>query len=330
MPVDIDTDHHVVAGVHIGVPAVTFSVVDLRGRVVAEHRYPREGDAAAVLAGIRRRLPGFLTRHVGGRSPLGLGVATGGWVDAERGTVVEHAPLGWREVPVRAELGAAGGRGSRLPVHLDSHARALARAELLFGAGRGHFELIHLFVGNVVDAAIATGGSVLRGHQSGAGDIAHLPLPGDSSACRCGRTGCLQAAVAESALARRGYEAGIVAAPDFTLLLDAAEGGDARAVRMLRERLRLVGRAAALLLDVINPSVLVVTEGALIRMPELIADLHEEVAARSHLCADPARVVVPTSFGPSVLSVAAGAAVLDTVHRHPLELRTARAARAAG
>jgi predicted NBD/HSP70 family sugar kinase len=326
MPVDIDTGHHVVAGVHIGVPAVTFALVDLRGRVVAEQRSPREGDAAAVLAGIRRRLPGFLARHAGDRSPLGVGVVTGGWVDAERGTVVEHAPLGWRDVRVRAELGAQAAGGSRLPVHVDSHARALARAELLFGAGRGHSELVHLFVGNVVDAAIATGGTVLRGHRSGAGDVAHLPMPGVTSSCRCGRTGCLQAAVAESTLARRAYDEGLVPAPDFTLLLDEAAGGNRRVLRMLRARLRLVARAAALLLDVINPSVLVLTEAAVIRMPELMADLHEEIAAQSHLCADPARTVVPTSFGRRVLSVAAGSAVLDTVHRHPMELRTARSA----
>ncbi|MFI0937633.1 ROK family protein [Streptomyces sp. NPDC021020] len=322
--VDIDTTRHVALGVHIGVPWVTFALVDLRGRVVAERRHVRQGDAPEVLAGIRRRLPGFLAAHARGRSPLGLGVVTGGWVDAESGTVVEHAPLGWRDVPVRRALSGAAGGGVRLPVHLEGHARALARAELLFGAGRGHSEIVHLFVGNVVDAAITAGGTMLRGPRSGAGDVAHLPVPGGVARCSCGRHGCFQAAVSERVLARQAHADGLIAAPDFTLLLDRAETGDATALRLLRERLRAVAHGVALLLDVINPSVLVLTEAAVIRLPELLADVHREVAVRSHLARDAAQVVVPTSFGRDVLGVAAGAAVLDAVYRGPMALRTVR------
>lgn len=326
MQADIDTSHHIALGVHIGVPWVTFVLVDLRGKVVARHRYPRTGDAADVLGGIRRRLPGFLSHHAGARSPLGLGVVTGGWVDAERGTVVENVPLGWHDVPVRQELEGAAGAGARLPVHVEGHARALARAELLFGAGRGHSETVHLFVGNVVDAAITVGGTLLRGHRSGAGDVAHLPVPGATVRCACGRRGCFQAVVAERRLAGLAHTEGLIPAPDFTLLVDLAAVGDPRALALLHERLRAVAHAAAVLLDVINPSVLVLTEGAVIRVPSLLPALHAEVATRSHLTAEPERVLVPTTFGPDVLGVAAGAAVLDAVYRGPMGLTTARAA----
>ncbi|MCM2425661.1 ROK family transcriptional regulator [Streptomyces sp. RKAG337] len=322
VPVDVDPVHHAVCGVHIALPHTTFAVVDLRGRVTAQERLPHDGSVGDVLGGIRGHLPGFLHRHAAGRSVLGLGVVTGGWVDSEQGTVVEHAPLGWRDVPVRSVLTAA----TRLPVHVDGHARALAQAELMFGAGVGREELVQLFVGNVVDAAIATGGSVLRGRRSGAGDVAHLPFGAPGQRCTCGRTGCLQEAVSELRLAQRAFEAGIVPVPDFRLLLSRAREGHAGAVLMLRERLRTVGRAAALLLDVINPEVLVVAEAAAVHFPELLPDLYEEVAAHSHLCTDPERAVVPTSFGEQVLAVAAGAVVLDAVYRRPMELRTARSA----
>jgi hypothetical protein len=68
----------------------------------------------------------------------------------------------------------------------------------------------------------------------------------------------------------------------------------------------------------------VLTEAAVIHLPQLLPEFHREVAARSHLCEDPARVVVPTSFGRRVLAVAAGATVLDAVYRQPMELRTVR------
>jgi predicted NBD/HSP70 family sugar kinase len=144
--------------------------------------------------------------------------------------------------------------------------------------------------------------------------------------CACGRTGCLQATVSEVALAQRAFEDGLVETADFRLLLARASDGEAAALGVFRERLRLVGRAAALLLDVINPELLVVAEAALVRQPELLAVLHEEVAAHSHLCGDPEQVVVATSFGERVLAVAAGAVVLDAVYRRPMDLRTAASA----
>ncbi|GAA1361662.1 ROK family transcriptional regulator [Streptomyces beijiangensis] len=322
IPVGIDPAHHVVCGVHIALTHTTFAVVDLLGRVTAFQRIPHSGDAPGVLGQILHHLPAFLARRAAGRSVLGIGVVTGGWVDSAQGVVVEHDPLGWRDIPVRETLAA----GTRLPVHVDGHARALAQAELLFGAASRRTEMVQLFVANVVDAAIATGGSVLRGRRSGAGDVAHLPLGDPELRCGCGRRGCLQDAVSDRAVAGRAFEAGIIPAPRFPLLLQRAGDGDPAALRILRERLRTTGRACALLLDVINPEVLVLTDTTAIHLPELLPDLYEEIAAHSHLCTDPERAVVPTPFGSQVLGVAAGAVVLDAVYRRPMDLRTARSA----
>src|SRR6266700_3003336 len=101
-----------------------------------------------------------------------------------------------------------------MPVRVDSHARALIRAEQLFGDRRTRASAVHMFVGNVVDAAFATGGTVHHGPRSAAGAVAHLPLRGRADSCRCGRSGCLEAAVSEEALARRAAAQQIIAEPD--------------------------------------------------------------------------------------------------------------------
>ncbi|MFD0328665.1 ROK family protein [Streptacidiphilus monticola] len=153
IPLDVDTSRHVAAGVHIAIPQLTYSLTDLRGRVVAMEQAPRRERPEQVLADIAEQLPRFLARRGRGRSVLGFGAVTGGWVDPEAGVLVENAALGWSDVPLRDRLQ----RATRLPIHVESHARALARAELLFGVAAEHGELVHLFVGNVVDAAIAAG-----------------------------------------------------------------------------------------------------------------------------------------------------------------------------
>ena len=321
VPVDIDTRRHVVGGVHIAMRHATLVLMDLRGRVLVEERVPHADPAApAVLADVGDRMTAFLAEHAGPRRPLGVGVATGGWVDPQRGVVVRHTPLGWRDVPVGPVLEGRLG----LPVLLEGHARALARAEQLIGhqRDRARTSLVQLFVGNVVDAAIATGGAVHHGPGAGAGDVSHLPVGpvGGGVVCACGRPGCLQAAVTDGAIAQRAVADGRLPAPHFADVLAAMEAGEPWAVDLFRHRARLIGRAAALLLDVINPEILVVCEAGTARRPELLADLHDEVASHSHVCTDPARAVVAGSFGTRALGVAAGSVMLHETYARPLNL----------
>jgi predicted NBD/HSP70 family sugar kinase len=319
VPVDLDVRHHVAAGVHIAVLHTTLVLMDLRGRVLVQERVPHGPDrsAPAVLADLVERTTAFLDAHGAARRPLGVGVATGGWVDPARGVMVRHRELDWRDVPVGPLLAERLG----LPVSVEGHARALARAEQLFGheRERARSSLVHLFVGNVVDAAIATGGSVHEGPNAAAGHVSHLPVGGDAP-CACGRRGCLAATAAEWAVAGRAVAEGRLRTPRFADVLAAVEADERWALDLLRDRARAVGRAAALLLDVINPDVLVVCEAGTARRPDLLADLRAEVARHSHRGGDVARRVVAGSFGVQALGVAAGSVVLRETYDRPLEL----------
>ncbi|THA62122.1 ROK family transcriptional regulator [Streptomyces sp. A0958] len=318
IPVEVDTGTYLVAGAHIAVAHSTLSLMDLRGRIVAEDRQPhRTTEPHRLLAGLAARLPRLVAAHAGGRTVLALGLATGHRVDPASGVIVAHPQLGWRDVPARDLLAAATG----LPVHVDSHSRALARAEQLFGQESTRASTVLLFVGAVVDAAFATEGAMHRGPRSGAGSVAHLPLDaggsGGAEPCSCGRTGCLQSEVSERAMVRRAAAQGLVTG-SFPELLARALAGDALAVELFRRRARLVGRAAALLLDMFDPEVLVVVEPGTGRIPECLADLRAEVGERSWVCDDPERAVVPSSFTGSVLATAGGAVALGSLYTDPL------------
>lgn len=318
IPVEIDTGRYLVAGAHIAVAHSTVSLMDLRGRIVAEERQPhRTTDPHRLLAGLAERIPRLVAARAAGRIVPALGVATGHRVDPLAGMIVEHPLLGWRDVPVRDILSAATG----LPVHVDSHSRALARAEQMFGEASTRASMVLLFIGAVVDAAFATEGAMHRGPRSGAGSIAHLPLgaggSGGAEPCSCGRSGCLQSEVSERAMVRRAAEQGLLVT-SFRELLDQALAGEARAVALFRRRAGLVGRAAALLLDMFDPAVLVVVEPGAGRIPECLADLREQVAERSWVCDDPERAVVPSSFTGSVLATAGGAVALGALYLDPL------------
>ncbi|MFJ8943381.1 ROK family protein [Streptomyces sp. NPDC102395] len=311
VPVDLDDSRFVVGGVHVAVPYTTVALLNLRGRVVARRELRHEGregtEPGAVLARAADGLDALLGAAPGCRA-LGVGVAVGGWVDRDSGTVVEHPLLGWRDVPVREVFRARTG----LSVQVDGHARALVNAERLFGRAGGRRSVLHLFAGNIVDAAFATHDEVHHGPRSQAGAIAHLPLAGGVEPCECGRVGCLQVELSERTLCRRAREAGVIDGVNPMHVVAAAADGDPVAVRLLVGRARLVGRAAALLMDVLNPESVVVTEVGALHREDCLAALREEVGP------DRAASVAPSSFPDSVLAVAGGAVALDVLYRDPL------------
>lgn len=307
--IDIATDAHTIFGVHIAHHFATLAALDLRGRVRAQERLPHEDDRPErVLAGIAARLRGFRQKHLRGRIPVGLGVACGGWVDPDSGVIVEHSSLGWYDVPAEAILSDLTG----LPTSVDGHARALASAESLIGTARGSETLVHLFIGNVVDAAIVSGGRLYRGPGAAAGTVAHLPLGEPDTPCSCGRSGCFETEVAERTVTVRAARKSIVD------VVAAAGSGDPNAREILLRRARTAGRAAALLFDVINPDVLVVTEPGIIHLPECLATLRTEVAARSRARVDATHRVLASSFtSTDLLGVAAGAVQLNALYTDP-------------
>ena len=315
IPVDIDVSRHVVAAVHIAVKWTTTALLDLRGRVIAQHQSPHDTtDPARIVERAADSLEALYTANGGDARPLGIGVATGGWVDPESGVVMDHPRLGWSLVPLRDLLAERTG----LPVHVDGHSRALLHGEVLFGRASRVGSVLHVFVGNVVDAAFATRGEAHYGSRAQAGAIAHLPVEGSSEPCSCGRTGCLEAAVSEHTLARRAHEQGVIAAPDFLLLFDAARAGNRAAVELFIERSRLVGRAVALLMDVFGPEVVIVVEPTLPYVPAALAALRAAARENVRTVCDVDNMLIPTSFPGSVLETAGGAVILDALYRNPL------------
>jgi predicted NBD/HSP70 family sugar kinase len=315
VPIEVDTDRYLVCGVHLAVPAATVALMDLRGEIVASQRIPhRRPDPSTVIEDAAVVLRDLLAARPATAAPVGLGVATGGWVDPESGVLVEHAVLGWRDVPVAEML--AGHTGLR--VEVDAHSRALLGAEQLFGAARYQASVLHLFVGNVVDAAFAIDGAVNHGPRSAAGAIAHLPVEGSDDPCSCGRVGCLQAAVAEPTLVRRALQRGIIREPVFRDLVRVAETGDRQAKALFAERAVLVGRAAAPMIDMLNPQLTIVMDPGLRLFPESIALLRAEVRTRSQVCGDVEHTVVATTFAGRALATAACSVMVSQLFADPL------------
>ncbi|MFE6052280.1 ROK family protein [Kitasatospora sp. NPDC056446] len=322
LPLTVDTDRLAVAGLHIGVPYTTVALLDLRGRVLRRKELSNRGRTGpAVLKPLLARLPRLVDALRGDRTVVGLGAVSGGSVDPERGLMLRHGPLDWRDLPLRALLEDATG----LPVQVDNHARALTQAEILFGHPAARRSMVQLFVGHVVDAALAVAGTVHLGPPAATGDLGHLPVTGtvtdpdarSDARCHCGRLGCLSVAASDTTLFEAATAEGVTDGPDRAGLVAAVRRGDPRADRLVRNRARIIGRALALLADVVNPDLLVLTETFALLDPGYLDVVRAEFALRSHLRRD-ADLLIAQQRGADVLAVAAGAPVLGELYARPV------------
>ncbi|WP_369213000.1 ROK family protein, partial [Streptomyces flavofungini] len=305
VPVDLVRGARYAVGLHLGRRRTTAGLVDLRGGVAAVRVHERGPlEPAGLVAGAADVVRDLL-KDAGDVPVLGIGAATVGWVDPGTGTVVDNEALGWHDVPLRALLTDATG----LPTVVDSQARAQATAELWFGDAHGdEAASVHLFTGNVIDAAFALGRRVHTGARSAAGRIGHLPVldvraardapdgdsGGSSPACSCGRAGVLQAVATDLAVTAEAVRRGIVTPDaDFTDVVAAALAGDGPADTLLRERARYIGAAVAHLVDVFDPDT-VVLSGGMLAVPAHLDEVRAEAVRRIGGGWDPERVRLTT------------------------------------
>jgi predicted NBD/HSP70 family sugar kinase len=298
VPVALDTSHYRFVGLHIGLRWTTGGLLDLAGNVVAERVISHRSISQKAILGEARELYDELQTVAGGAERiLGTGVSTGGRVDPDSGVVLDHPLLGWTGVPLGAELGPRSH-----PVFVDSSVRALALAESYLGVAQGASSAVFLFIGNIVGAGLLVDGRLRRGRDAAAGTIDHLPVGGGAagSPCRCGRTDCLAVLASDVAVLGRARDAGLVRPESsFESLVERSRSGSEDAAELLRQRARYAGTAAGILLDLLDPDVLVLG-GGLLQTPEHLDALVASAAERLSR-PEAADRIMPTGLGEGTL-----------------------------
>ena len=306
--VGIDFDHH-----HLRV-----AVSDLSSRILAEREQgldtdhlAHEGlDAAAELVSELLAEAGVETSQV-----IGAGMCLPGPIHRPSGVVGSTAILpGWVGVAAAEEMH----RRLDLPILVDNDANLAALAEAAFGAGRDAKDLVYLMISSGIGAGLVLNGRLYRGAEGLAGELGHVLVDADGPVCRCGNRGCLETVAGTDALAellRRSHGDGL----DGRAIVRLAREGDLGCRRVIADAGRAIGKAAATLVNVLNPELLIVG-GDLSDAGELLLDGVRESLERSALpTAVQAAEVVAGSLGDRAEVLGAIALVLSEAERdHPL------------
>lgn len=270
----------VVAGIDLGATHASAALADLDGRILAERsqRLDIASGPKKVLGWAERTVRDLLAdqrRSAGELAAIGIGLP--GPVEHSTGRAINPPIMpGWDRYDVPGHVQ----RAFDVPVLVDNDVNIMALGEQ-HAHLRDVTDLVFIKVGTGIGAGIISGGTLQRGAQGTAGDLGHIYVPrGADVTCRCGNLGCLEAIAAVPALAAAIRAAGVEVAadPDVVRLVRA---GDPEAVKAVRQSGRDLGEVLAALVNLVNPSVIVIG-GALAAAGEsLLAGIREVVYLRS-------------------------------------------------
>lgn len=318
----VDDVHDTHIGIDMGGTKV-LGVVMANGEVVAQlvAQTPRRRDRVIpVLRDLVAELAGLTGRSGGatidGISGIGLGVP--GFIDSDG--VARRAP----NLPAIVGLDIAGGLGAAvgLTVRVDNDANCAVRAAAEHDAP-GVPDLILVTFGTGIGAGFIVGGVPVRGANGFAAEPGHMIIDVDGLLCVCGQRGCWETLASGSAIghaARRIVEhgggqrlldaaGGDLDAVDGRLVARLAAEGDDDAVTVLDEHARWVAVGLVNLVNLLDPSVIVLG-GGVVAQGEPFRERVIREMERAPTMREGRRVDVRiSSFGPAAGAV--GAALLS-------------------
>jgi glucokinase len=217
-----------------------------------------------------------------GESPCAVSVSIGGPLEIEPGII--HSPPnlpGWDDIPLKDLLAEQ----TSLPVHVEHDGNAGALAEWYFGAARGARNVVFLTMGTGFGGGLILNGDLYRGTCDLAGEVGHLRIAAEGPMA-FGKAGSWEGLCGGNGIARLAVErfptrwrAGELTARE---LVELARGGDADALAIWDEVGRHLGRGLAILIDVLNPEVIVIGSLA-VRLGELVLGPAREEVKREAL-----------------------------------------------
>ena len=196
-----------------------------------------------------------------------VGIGCGGPLDPVTGRVQGPPGLpGWDDVPIVDLVGAAYGR----PSFLENDATAAVLGEYRYGGWGDVRHMLYLTVSTGVGGGVIIDGRLHRGAAGNGGEFGHVVIDWKGRVCGCGQRGCVEAYASGSSIARRANEALAAGRPssmrDVPLVTAEtvsthAGGGDPLARSVWDETTAALGRALAVMINVMEPQLVILGGG---------------------------------------------------------------------
>lgn len=242
-------------GVDFGGTKIETAAIDEAGAFVARVRKPNPGNYDAALEVVAELVAD--AEAMAGASCARLGLGIPGSISPRTGLIRNANSVYLNGQRFGEDLEQRLAR----PTRLSNDANCLALSEAADGAGAGAPVVFAAILGTGCGGGVVVDGKIIEGRNGVAGEWGHSPLPWPKPEeypgrdCWCGRKGCLETWIAGPAFAR---DAGF---PNGQATMEAVAAGDAAALAALDRYVDRLGRALAVVCDLIDPDVIVLGGG---------------------------------------------------------------------
>ncbi len=253
-------------------------LTDFAGETVASASLPTPS-ARKTLTELLNEIDALLTALLAGAGQsrdriAAVGIGLSGLVDHQTGTVPWSPLLAERDVPLGPALETRIG----IPVLIDNDSNMLTLAELWFGAGRAMTDFAVVTIEHGVGMGMVLNNALYRGTRGMGLELGHTKVQLDGALCRCGRRGCLEAYLADYALAREaatalGRNTRNPQSPQAMLetLYGQAQAGNEAARTIFRRAGRYLAVGLSNVVQIFDPE-LIILSGERMRYEYLYAD----------------------------------------------------------
>ena len=300
-----------VLAIDLGGTKIFTAVISSKGQIIAKERCLTLADEGpkVVINRILSAIDHLLSqRNINLPQLDSISIAAAGAIDSEKGLVTSspHLP-GWHDVPLRGIVKEK----YKVNTFLINDASAAALGEHHFGAGRGVNNLFLLTLGTGIGGGIIINGRLYSGVSGSAGEIGHTTIDVHGPRCDCGNTGCLEALVSGTAVAkeairriRQGERSSLteivegkienITAEKVSL---AAQGGDSLASEVILKAATYLGVGIANLVNIFNPEMIIIG-GGIAKMGDLLLNpARQVVRERAFQLSAQAVRIVPAQLG---------------------------------
>jgi len=281
-------------GIDFGGTKIEAAALDASGAMLARLRLPNPGNYRAAI-GTVAELVASVEAKAGPCGTIGVGIP--GSVSPRTGRIRNANSVWLNGEDFGGDLEAALGR----PVRLANDANCMALSEAVDGAAAGARVVFGAILGTGCGGGVVIDGKLVEGANGIAGEWGHAPLPwandrNKAPRCWCGRTGCLETYISGPAF-EADYQRSTGRRRSAPLIMEDARRGERWAGEALERYVDRLGRALAMIADIIDPDVIVLA-GGMSNVPELYDRVPD--AVKLHVFSDIwTSAIVPAQHGDS-------------------------------
>ncbi len=258
-------------GVDFGGTKIEAAALDESGNYVARVREPNPGDYSAAIDVVARLVAEV--ERLAGIKDATVGVGMPGSISPKTGRMRNANSVWLNDKPFKEDLEKALAR----PLRMENDANCFALSEATDGAAAGSEAVFGAILGTGCGGGVVVRGRTVEGRNRIGGEWGHTPLPWPSAEerathqCWCGRRDCLETWISGTAFWQDYQRATGRKLPGDEIMI-AARAGEAEAVAAFDRYVDRLGRAMAVICDILDPDVIVVGGGM-----SNVAEIYERV-----------------------------------------------------